>query len=118
MNKLSLDVFGELLMKGVRDEAIDDWERILNGLMKDEESKLIHKLITESNQFDLVAKLIPKIVDTTLHHLLWTLEQAESIDININYEGNYVKSIKNISDGLAGELYTEDGWIHRFSDKK
>ncbi|MDF2859636.1 MAG: hypothetical protein K0Q87_5487 [Neobacillus sp.] len=61
--------------------------------------------------------VVPKIVDTTLHHLLWTFEQNELIDINVANGDSKQISIKEISDGLAGELYTEDGWISRFSDK-
>lgn len=56
------------------------------------------------------------IVDTTLHHLLWTVEQEDLIEFTFK-EDDQIVNINEISDGLAGELYTEDGWISRFSDK-
>lgn len=58
----------------------------------------------------LLRVLVPKIVDTTLHHLLWMLEQEESLELMVNDE---IKKeiINEISDGLSGELYTEDGSI-------
>ncbi|MCM3125997.1 MULTISPECIES: epimerase [unclassified Mesobacillus] len=111
-----LDLFGEILMKNVRDEAIEQWEMTIQGKMKSEESQSVHNLISLSGQSELINDLVPKIVDTTIHHLLWTLEQEEAIDITIN-NGNKPVSIKEMSDGLAGELYTEDGWINRFSNK-
>ena len=111
-----LDLFGEILMKNVRDEAIEQWEMTIQGKMKSEESQIVHNLISLSGQSELINDLVPKIVDTTIHHLLWTLEQEEAIDITIN-NGNKPVSIKEMSDGSAGELYTEDGWINRFSKK-
>jgi hypothetical protein len=116
MTSKFLDIFGEIIMKKVRDEAINQWEMTIQGKMKSEESQNIHNLISSSGQSELINDLVPKIVDTTIHHLLWALEQVEAIDVSI-YSGNILVSIKEISDGLAGELYTEDGWINRFSNK-
>lgn len=116
-DKELLDVFGEILMKSVRDEAIKQWEKTIQGELKSQESQKLHKLISSSGQSQLFIDLVPKIVDTTLHHLLWAFEQNELIDINVSNEDSKQISIKEISDGLAGELYTEDGWISRFSDK-
>jgi hypothetical protein len=116
MDAKFLDLFGEILIKNVRDEAIEQWDMTIQGKMKSEESQRLHNLISLSGQSELINDLVPKIVDATLHHLLWTLEQDESIDVTIN-DGNKPVSIKDISDGLAGELYTEDGWINRFSNK-
>ncbi len=111
-----LDVFGEILIKRVRDEAIEQWEKTIHGELKSEESQRLYKQISSSGQSELFNDLVPKIVDTTLHHLLWTFEQNELIDIVANGDSKQI-SIKEISDGLAGELYTEDGWISRFSSK-
>ncbi|WP_430510840.1 epimerase [Gottfriedia solisilvae] len=115
MSKNGLDLFGKLLMNNIRDEAIDDWERIIEGKMRDEESQNIYKMLSD-NERELVKSLIPKIVDTTIHHLLWTIEQEEFIKVKVN-DGTQYRNINKISDGLAGELYTEDGWISRFSKK-
>lgn len=115
MGEKILDIFGELLMNRVRDEAIDDWERIVDGKMHDEESVEIHNSLSNKEK-ELIRKLLPKIVDTTLHHFLWTLEQEDSIELLVN-DGMKKENINEISDGLTGELYTEDGWIYRFSNK-
>jgi hypothetical protein len=115
MSKQSLDLFGKILINNVRDESIDDWERILEGKMNDEESKQIYNTLSDSEKA-LLGRFLPKIVDTTLHHLLWTLEQEEILELTVN-TGIEKENINEISDGLAGELYSEDGWICRFSNK-
>jgi len=50
-----------------------------------------------------------------LHHLLWTFEQNEHIRIAVDLPDERVESLNAISDGLPGELYSDEGWIARFS---
>jgi ferritin len=120
VSKHVLDYFGKYLMTQVRDEAIDHWDRIIDGFMKDSESQEIHNKLKKysSEEIEFLRELLSKVVDTTLHHLLWSIEQHESIDILVSTESGTVYNVKEISDGLAGELYTEDGWINRFSNKR
>ena len=115
----ALNYFGELLITKVRDETITDWHMIINGEMKDPESKKIFNdlSIFNNEQKEYIKYLINKVVDTSLHHMLWTFEQNETVDISINIDNTYIKSIRNISDGLSGELYSEDGWIAKFSSQ-
>lgn len=119
MTRVALDQFGDVLAKRVRDESISDWDMILDGRMKDAGSQQIRdqleRLQLSKDQIDLLRRLIPKIVDTTLHHLLWTFEQEESVDIAVKTPAGVVPSLREVSDGLAGELY---GWIPRFSKER
>jgi len=114
-----LDYFGELLMRRVRDEAISDWDMIVDGRMKDEGSKIIRAELSHrafnKDQIDVIQWLVPQIVDTALHHLLWTLEQEENVDIAVKTRTKEVPSLREVSDGLAGELYD---WIPRFSKER
>lgn len=118
-NKQVLDYFGQLLIENIRDEAIDDWERIFQGKMKDKESRKIAETLStfSPEQVQFIINLLPKVVDTSLHHFLWTLEQKEDIELLVKAKENKYFNIREISDGLAGELYTDDGWISRFSNK-
>jgi len=114
VEKSQLDEFGEILVSNVRDKTIGHWERVVMGTMKDSESQQIFR---ELNKLDvdtknLIQSLVYKVTDTTLHYLLWTIEQNEGLDVTLNQ-----RALKNLSDGLAGELYTEDGWIGRFTKK-
>lgn len=120
--RAALDRFGELLMRRIRDEAISDWDMILDGTMKDERSQKVRAELAgldfDSSQVAFIRWLIPQVVDTTLHHLLWTLEQEETVNVAVKTEGAEIASLREASDGLAGELYSEDGWIARFSKER
>lgn len=119
LSKSALDYFGEIIIKRVRDEAIDDLERIISGKMKGTVNERIYARTStfSPNDLEFIEDLLRRAVDRTLHHLLWTFEQEENLNIAINSETETVESVRDISDGLAGELYTEDGWIARFSKK-
>jgi hypothetical protein len=51
--------------------------------MKSDESQRLHNLFLSSGQSEYLNDFIPYIVDTTLHHLLWTLEQEDLLDITL-----------------------------------
>ena len=115
----ALDRFGEVLIRRARDAAIIDSDKIIDGRMKDDGSKAIRAELSRrafnKEQIDAVLWLVPQIVDETLHHLLWTLEQEESIDIAVKTPAGGVPSLREVSDGLSGELYD---WIPRFSKER
>lgn len=115
-----LDRFGELLMKRVRDEAITDWDMIVDGRMKDTRSQEIRKQLSgfSQEQIGILKELYPQVVDTVLHHLLWTLEQEDSVDVIVKDDDKGTCNIRETSDGLPGELYSEDGWIMRYSKER
>ena len=110
-----LSYFGEILMNEVRDRTIRGFDMKITGKMMDKDSQ---KLFEEVNKMKdeqrlLVEKIIPQIVDLCIHNMLCMIEDCTSIDIQVEK-----KSICEMSDGLAGELYTEDGWIQRFSRQR
>ena len=119
MSQTMLEKFGELLIHKVRDKAINDWEMILNGKMKGTRAAQIRNLISgySLEQLEILKELIPQVVDTTLHHLLWTIEQLDILKILLSDKEGTTCDIKEVSDGLPGELYGERGWIKRFSTK-
>ena len=120
MNQTALDLFGRLLITKVRDEAISDWRMIIGGSMKGETSVKVREMLApfSEQQRNVVISLVPKVVDTVLHHLLWTLEQTNEVKIGVLAHNQEVASLKEVSDGLAGELYSDDGWIARFSKER
>src|SRR5690348_3749797 len=76
-NALALDAFGNLLMRLVRDAAIEDMDNIVNGRtggIAAEQFPNI-KTVFNENQHALVLRLVEAAVDTTIHHLLWTLDR-------------------------------------------
>ncbi|WP_291581529.1 hypothetical protein [Clostridium sp. UBA6640] len=115
MSKNILEYFGERLMREVRDETISSLDRMLDGNMKGLTAQQVKEKISMFNeeQLSVIKWLIFKITDLSLHNLLVMIEQND--DIKVLVEEN---NIKEISDGLDGELYTEDGWIERFSNER
>lgn len=110
-----LDFFGETLINEVRDRTIEQYDMTTDGRMKDEQSQRLSKEIAKMDDKDkkIIQKIIPEIVDLALHNMLCMLEDNPEIEVNINDE-----NINEVSDGLAGELYTEDGWIQRFTKER
>lgn len=111
----ALSYLGEVLMREVRDRTIEGFDNRINGKMRDAKSQ---KLFEESKQigneeYKMIEKIIPQVVDLCIHNILCMIEDNSKIDVRIDDE-----SVDEISDGLAGELYTKDGWIHRFSKQR
>ena len=119
MNENVLDYFGEILMLEVRDRTIRNWDMILDGKMKGSVAQQVRDKMLNFNreQIEVLKWLIPQIVDLNLHNLLAMVEEHNEIKLGV-YDGETNKNINEISDGLAGELYTEDGWIKRFSENR
>lgn len=117
MTETSLDKAGRVLMSRVRDEAISDWDMILEGKMKDARSQRLadrfSRLTGEAKAF--VYELVPQVVDTTLHHLLWTFEQDDALELHVQLAAGGTANVADESDGLSGDLYD---WLPRFSRQR
>ena len=116
-NNELLDEFGMWLMQNVRDDSIESWRMILSGFMKGESSIQTRAKLDAISPAAraAVSAVLPEIVDTVLHHLLWSLEQSDEITVGVHSGGQSTSDLKTVSDGLAGEVFTEEGWIARFS---
>jgi DNA repair protein RadC len=111
-----LDQFGKELVEEIRDKSIEDLFEVISGKINAPILLELHKKIysDDISQTESFKLLTIKCVDTVLHNFLWMLEQHEELDLIVNKK-NRVISLKSISDGLPGELPTDDGWIGRFS---
>ena len=110
-----LSNFGEILMNDIRDRTIHGYDMRITGKMRDESSQKLFGEVQQLNdsQRQLIERIIPQIVDLSIHNMLCMVEEHSNIDVQMDGE-----SISEISDGLAGELYSEDGWIQRFSNQR
>ena len=108
-----LNEFGKILITEVRDGTIDSMNKMIDGTMKGTIAKLIRKKIAILNneQIEILKWLIPEIVDFSLDSMLFMFEGHP--DLQLVFQG---VDLKEVSDGLSGELYTEDGWIQKFSE--
>ncbi len=110
-----LNEFGKLFINEVRDTTIHSLDQMISGTMRGTTAQKIKEKFLNLNheQIEVVKWLIPKIVDINLHNLLFMIDEYDEIELLFKKE-----NLKDISDGLAGELYTEDGWINKFSKER
>lgn len=116
----ALEEFGSILIQRVRDPVISEWDLVLTGHMKGVRAQRIRERVAsfDAEQIAVLQQLITQVVDSTLHHLLWTLEQeSDRIRIAVQTPAGEVPNLAEESDGFPGELYTENGWIERFSEQ-
>ncbi|HEY7093628.1 MAG TPA: hypothetical protein VH393_10635 [Ktedonobacterales bacterium] len=112
-----LEFFGQLLMEHVRDQAIRDSARLLDRRTNSTIAAQVTEIISSFDDEDVsvVKRLIPIIVDATLHHLLWTLEQWPNVRVAIATDSGSIDDIRTATLGeLQGYLYD---WIPRFSEE-
>ncbi|MCM3749960.1 hypothetical protein M3223_21730 [Paenibacillus pasadenensis] len=64
---------------------------------------------TSDTQREWLLDISAQIVDTTLHYFLWAIEENEKINVSIQNRDGELEETKTLSDGLPGELYSEDG---------
>lgn len=119
---VKLEKFGRTLTENVRDRVFRKITDILEGKYNTTEAKELHALVNEGVGFssEFQEKLLLRTIDSTLHYILWMIEQNEEFDLIVYKETEHPEkgftSLKQISDGLCGELHGEDGWIEKFSE--
>ncbi len=118
----ALDLFGQVLMERVRDTQIKLWDETFAGTARSSTYKNIHKKLTASfneEQLDVLGYLMPWIVDNVIAYTLGMLEHKhEQFDVTVHIGEEVVPSLYAISDSLDMALWSEDGWIARFSTKR
>lgn len=112
-----LSSFGNLFIESVRDNTLFVLEGIISGHMKSKVYKEMYEKINRMSEQDreLLMDFAYRMVDLSLHNMLFMFEASKEWIIS---DSENTINIAEDSDGLSGELYTDDGWIHRFSNYK
>ncbi|MBD7966648.1 hypothetical protein [Paenibacillus gallinarum] len=112
----AIDEFGKVLMNDLRDKSIDFFELLVGRKWK---SPSLQKLQTDlqsfnEEQIEIIRRILIRSVDSGIHDFLFKLQDQADFDneIEITIQG---VNIISASDGLHGELFTEDGWYVKFS---
>lgn len=115
-----LDRFGKTLMSSVRDETLDYYAMLADGLMKAPTDVQLSERMKSlgANERELLKEAVTVVLDNSLHNLLSMFEFEEDVNLVAKDEENNRVNLNEISDGLAGELYSEEGWIAKFSSHK
>ena len=112
----SLEKFGEFVVATFRDTAIDKIDGLLIGRWKAPGLLALQadlaNMTTEEHL--IVRRCVLEVVDGSLHDFLFALHESHDGDqgIAVIVDGQNVAAL---SDGLQGELYSDDGWFSRFS---
>lgn len=111
-----VDKFGELVATKLRDAAIDHADALLTAYWK---APALQKLQSELRRLSpeqkaLVRRCVVEAVDSGIHDFLFALGVAHDLEkgIAVVVDGENVAAL---SDGLHGEMFTDDGWYARFS---
>jgi len=112
----AVNKFGELLMTDLRDRTIDFFELLMKGHWKGSELQQLQFEMQsfDEKQIEIFRRVLIRSLDSGLHDFLFKLQEQADFDneIEINVQGI---NIIQASDGLHGELFTEDGWFANYS---
>jgi len=114
-----LDVFGKKFVEEVYDYALVDWQGIVSGKAKrgvlaDSFKEHFGENLNQSEKERLLW-LISEVIETTMFYELNFFEQNPDYLLSTSDEESV--NLTSISDGLAGELVSDQGWIARYAGK-
>ena len=111
-----LSEFGRVVIVKLRDRGIDHLDKLLAGKAK---APAFRKLQGELKSLDqeqraLLRRAFVTSLDSALHDFLFALQEQNDSGgrVAVLVDGS---RIAEASDGLHGELFTEDGWFARCS---
>jgi hypothetical protein len=117
MGDVELEKFRRLVITSLRDSGIKHFDRLAVGhwkapSLKNRQAELA-KLTDEQRM--VTRRCVVNCLDNALHDFLFALVEANDFDkgITLVVDG---KNLAEISDGLHGEPFTDEGWIARFSE--
>ena len=116
MSQQSLDKFGKFIIENLYDKGIYKFMELKKGNFK------LHPNQTENpfDQFDesqikVIEAILRKTLTGATHDFLFALEERNDLEEDIQVMVDQ-ENIAELSDGLQGELFLEDGWINKFSE--
>ncbi len=113
----ALNIFGSLLMKRVRDWSIQECGALVDGKMTGEVAQRLSAEIVQLDDVHRTAvhRLIPYIVDTVLHYMLWMFEQEQSLQVMVHDTNGVPVDLRAVELGdLEGYLID---WVAQFSQE-
>lgn len=121
MDKLNinniLDFFGKIFVKEIYDVSVRRAHNIIDGKVNAPSLLKMHDNFHGISNENLghIKEFAQETIMATLHNFFWMIEQSDDFDLVVKTKDGTI-SLKEISDGLYGEAYGEDGWIAKYSD--
>lgn len=108
-----VEKFGKFIVENLRDKGIDFAEGLLKGHWKSPELIEMQNEIANFNSLQKIVfiKAITATIDGAMHDFLFALQEIN--DIKILVDG---QNIVEISDGIHGEAYSDEGWFAKYSN--
>lgn len=80
-----LDKFGDFIIKNLRDKAIEQNEMLIAGKLKGMKIKELQDRVSRlsSGQRDVVREVVRDVLDTTLHDLLFAIQEAHELSLGL-----------------------------------
>ena len=125
MDKDILEEFGKDIIKWIRDQTLENMEKILSGKMNDDVSQILYKKIKDMDieTINIIKKIIMETVEEMTINVFDFFEeyQEKYLIEHMEYDewDNEEKrtNLNELSGGLADKLYGDDGWIEKYSKK-
>ena len=115
----TLNKFGAFLVENLRDKGIYFAEGLLTKHWKAPELlKIQNELQSFSeSQREITRQVVMKAIDHAIHGFLFAISEQADFDDEIQIIVDK-QNITELSDGLHGEPYGEEGWNKKFSKYK
>ena len=110
-----LDRLGKLVIQSLRDESFEFFEQLTQGHWEAPSLQKLQRDVRSLSpeQLEIVRRCVRSAVDEGIHSFLFALQEAcEKKKLELRIQGD---DVLDLTDGLHGELFTEDGWQARFS---
>lgn len=114
----NLDKFGEFIVKNLWDSALYKLDALLAGKIKAPALQELQESLASLNeeQKALLKRVCTNSFESGLHDFLFALQEETDNGGEIEVTVNGV-NVAKLSDGLQGELFTEDGWFTKYSEQ-
>lgn len=111
-----LDKFGEFIVKNMRDKGIDNYNKLVNGTYNAPELKELQDNLKQFNesQLSVIKQCVIDSIDTAIHDFLFAVQESTDLEEGIEILVDKT-NIAKLSDGLNGELFSEEGWYAKYS---
>lgn len=108
--------FGQFVISKLRDGPLDRIDAVLSGTTKFPRLRPLSEAVATmtQDQREVVRRCVRMALDQGLHDFLFALGESHDMEkgIEVLIDG---ENIAEQSDGLAGELFGENGWFARYS---
>ena len=116
-NYAALDNFGKGLMQYSRDRTLNTASEILQGKIKSPNHKIVGE--TLQNLTPEERKAVEDLAKLLFNEMFFEFEQFlnEHAEYKLVYsDGESEVDLLDLSDGLFGEMFGDDGWIEKYSE--